>query len=130
MILFIIDIIVYNLTYYSSYLMLLNLNKKDNYIKLILISILLDYVILKTYYKLIVIMLILIFLNNYVFKYKRENLVNFLSINIINYILFIVLSNIINFNISYTYISLTIVNNFFMYITCSFVYYIKFINRD
>ena len=129
MIFFFLDILIYNLTSFSTYLILLNLNKKDNYYKIILISFILDFIILNTYYKNILVFILLIFINNYILNYKLTNLVNYLSINILNYSLFIVLSNIINMNMSFTNISLIILNNFIIYILISLVYYYKFINK-
>ena len=129
MILFFIDLIVYNITSFSTYLVLLNLNKKDNYYKLVLIAFILDFIILNTYYKNIVVFLLLILINNYILNYRLDNLVNYLSVNIINYCLFIILSNLINLNTSITNISIMIVSNFIMYMTISVFYYYKFINK-
>ena len=129
MIFFFIDIIIYNITSFSTYLVLLNLNKKNNYYKLVLIAFILDFIILNTYYKNIVVFLLLILINNYILNYRLDNLVNYLSVNIINYCLFIILSNLINLNASITNISIMIVSNFIIYMTISVFYYYKFINK-
>ena len=118
------------MTNYASYLLLLNLNKNENYHKLLFISIILDYFVLKTYYKCMVVILLIIIINKYILRYKMTNLVNYLSINIINYVLFIVLSNFINYNFSFYSISNVLVNNFILYITISLLYYYKIINKN
>ena len=130
MMFFLIDILVYNLTSSYSFLILLNLNRKTKYIKLVILSIILDYIIFDTYYKWICIISILLLINKYVFRYKIENIVNFLSINILNYCLFLILNSFINYNFSFYKISNLIINNFFLYIIISIIYYYKCINKD
>ena len=127
MIYLIIDILIYNITNYFTYLILLNLNKKNNYFELLVCACILDFIVLKTYYKNIVIFLILILINKYLLDYKKTNLVNYLSINILNYSIFIMLSSFINNNFSYTNISITIINNFILYILIVIIYYYQVI---
>ena len=129
MILFFLDILIYNITTYSTYFILLYLNNKKSHYKLILIAFILDFIIFNTYYKNIVIFTFLIIMNNSILNYKLTNIVNYLCINIINYALFIVLSNLINYNYSFFYLSNTIVNNFMIYICVSLIYYYKVINK-
>jgi len=111
MILFFIDILIYNLTSFNTYLVLLNLLNKENKYKLIIIALILDLIIFNTYFKNIIIILILILINKYLLNYKKT-IVNYLNINILNYILFIILTNFINFNFSFTNISSIIIDNF------------------
>ena len=111
MILFLIDILIYNLTSFNTYLVLLNLLNKENKYKLIIITLILDLIIFNTYFKNIIIILILMLINKYLLNYKNT-IVNYLSINILNYNLFIILTNLVNFNFSFTNISSIIIDNF------------------
>lgn len=130
MIFFLLDILIYNFTKYQVYLVLLNLNNKNNYYKFLIISIILDFIVLNTYYKNIILFIILILINKYILNYKVTNLVNFLAINIINYVLFIIIGNLINLNLSFFNISTTIVQNFIIYIFISLIYYYKIITQS
>jgi hypothetical protein len=127
MILLGLDIIVYNFTAYNTYFILLNLLNQKNNSKMIFIGIILDFIVLKTYYKNLLVIILLILINKYLLNFNKKNIVNFLLINIINYSLFIILSNLINLNTAITSISITIVTNFFLNILIWFTYYYKFI---
>ena len=111
MILFFIDILIYNLTSFNTFLVLLNLLNKENKYKLIIIALILDLIIFNTYFKNIIVILVLILINKYLLNYKNT-IVNYLSINILNYTLFIIITNLINFNFSFTNISSIIIDNF------------------
>ena len=128
MILFLLDFLVYNFTSYNTYFILLNLMEKKYYKKLFFIGVILDFIILKTYFKNLLVIFILIIINKYLLNFNKKNIVAFLTINIINYQLFIVLSSIMNCNLSFLEINNIIVNNYLMHLIISVIYYYKFIN--
>ena len=129
MIFLILDILVYNYTKYNSYLILLNLYKKNNVFKIVLISLILDFIIFKTYYKFSFILITIFTINKKVLKYNLNKTINFISLNIINYIIFILLNSIVNNNVSYFSISLIIVNDILLNMIISIIYYYKFIKH-
>lgn len=128
MILFLLDFLVYNFTSYNTYFILLNLMEKKYYKKLFFIGVILDFIILKTYFKNLLVIFILIIINKYLLNFNKKNIVVFLAINIINYQLFIVLSSIMNCNLSFLEINNILVNNYLMHFIISVIYYYKFIN--
>ena len=127
MLLFLLDLLVFNLTRYNTYFVLLNLSKK-RYVILIIIGLILDYIIFDTYIKNTIVFLIMIFINKYIINYNLKNIVNFLGANILNYVIFFFLSSFVNFDYSLINISYIIIQDFFVYIVFSLIYYYKFIN--
>lgn len=127
MILFILDGLIYNLTTYNTYLILLNLSKKK-YFSLIIIGLILDLIIFDTYIKNTIVMVLLIIINKYIINFDLKNIINYLSINILNFIIYFILSSFVTFNFSMSTISYLIIENFTLYMVFSLVYYYKFIN--
>jgi len=103
------DTIINNFSSYSSYFFIVYLYNKS-YKNYLLTGLILDFIIFNTFC-LNTILLTLIYLINKVFNnLNKQNIYNYVFINLFNYLLFIVLSNIfIGNNISQTLI--TIGNN-------------------
>jgi len=103
------DTIINNFSSYSSYFFIVYLYNKS-YKNYLLTGLILDFIIFNTFC-LNTILLTLIYLINKVFNnLNKQNIYNYVFINLFNYLLFIVLSNIfIGNNISQTFI--TIGNN-------------------
>ncbi len=127
--LLILDILIYSLTKYKTYLVLLNFSFKNKIFKWLYIIFTLDFIVFNSYYKYLIIFIMLFILNKYILKYNNKILSNFLSINIINYCLFIILSNLINRNFDFASISKFIVDNFILNFIIWIIFYFSFISK-
>ena len=127
MILFLIDILIFNSTSYNVYLILLNFYKKDNTLLILTLGLFLDFIIFKTYYKFSIVLFIILLINKKILNFNLNKTINFICVYIINYVLFIFLNSVINNNFSYFSISQIIIHNLILNITISMVYYYKFI---
>lgn len=94
-----LDCLVYNYTTYSSFFFLENLNKRS-LIYNFTVAFILDFIILKTYFINIILLISFYFLKNYILKLNYHNFINYLGINM----LFVVLYYLITSGI-YSYIS-------------------------
>lgn len=129
MILFFVDILIYNFTDFNTYLFLLNFINYKNIYKLCWIAIFLDFIIFHTIYKNILIILFMILINKYLLKVNKKNLLTYIVTNILNYSFFIILVNIINKNLDFQSISLFIVNDLMINFILWLIIY-KYINES
>ncbi len=91
-----LDVLINNYTKYTSYFFLLYLYNKP-YKYYLLTALILDLIIFKSFYNIII--LTIIYIINYIFKdLNKKNIYNYLFINIFNYIIYIILSNIFIWN--------------------------------
>lgn len=97
MIYLLIDILVSNYTKYSSYFFIRYLYNKS-YKYYLCVGLILDCIILNTYFYNIIILTIMFLLNKILKDLNKANFYNYIFINVFNYILYIILSNLIVFN--------------------------------
>ena len=91
-----LDVLINNYTKYTSYFFILYLYNKP-YKYYLLTALILDLIIFKSFYNIII--LTIIYIINYIFKdLNKKNIYNYLFINIFNYIIYIILSNIFIWN--------------------------------
>lgn len=121
MLFLIIDIILLIYTNIKSSLFLININNFN----IVVLIFIIDIIFFNNIYMSIIIFLLYLF-NKYILKYGKD-FVSFITIYIINYSLFIVLSNLNNFN--FYYISSFIVENIFINIVIVSIIYFKFISK-
>ncbi len=115
-ILIIIDILINSYSRYSSFFFIVYLyNKKYKYF--LLTGLILDFLIFKVYFINTLILTIIYIFNKLFRALNKKNIYNYILINIFNYIVFIILSNINN-NSFNTLILLgsNILFNIFMYL--------------
>lgn len=104
--LLLIDIIVGNYTKYTSYFFISYLYNKS-YKHYLLVGLILDYIIFNTYFYNIIILTAMYFLNKLLNDLNKDNFYNYIFINMYNYLLYIVLSNLLLFNnLDYIFISI------------------------
>lgn len=102
MIFLLLDILIYNLTDYNSYFFLLSLiaYKADDYMKMIFISLFLDFIVLSVPFINTIILSILFFVNKTFFKLKKKTLVNYLLMANFNFTAYnLILSILYSFDI-------------------------------
>ncbi len=95
-----LDCIVYNYTKYSSFFFLANLNKRS-LIYNFTVAFMLDFVILKTYFINIFLILIFYFLRKKVFKLNYHIFLNYLGINMLFVLIYHLITSFI-----YSYLNL------------------------
>lgn len=95
--LLLLDILINNYTAYSSYFFIIYLyNKPLKYF--ILTGLILDFVIFDTLFLNTFILIIMYFINNVFSILNKNNIYNYVFVNIFNYLLFIILGSIIRVN--------------------------------
>lgn len=95
--LLILDILINNYTKYTSYFFIVFLyNKSFKYY--LLTGLILDFIIFNSFFLNTIILVLMYFANKIFKELNKNNIYNFIFINIFNYILFIMLSNIFLFN--------------------------------
>lgn len=104
--LFILDIIINNFTKYTTFFFIIYLYKKS-YKYYFYAGLFLDFIIFDTYFHNIFILSVIYLMNKLLKDLNKNNFYNYVFINIYNYLLYIILSNLIVFNsISNTFISI------------------------
>lgn len=96
-----LDCLVYNYTDYLSFFFLTNLNKRS-LIYILAVAVMLDFVILKTYYINIILLPLFYLTRRYIFKFNYNNFINYLGVNIFFVIMYYLITSSI-----YSYLSLT-----------------------
>ena len=129
MILLLLDLLIYNFTTAQTYLVLLNFSYKKKISTLFLIALILDFILFSTLYKNLFVFLILFLLNHFVYNYDLKNLVHYLSVQILNYSLFIFLSMLLSFNFSFSACCNIIVEHLLLNFIIWILFYYKFINK-
>lgn len=116
-ILFLLDIILYNFTSYTTYFFIVYLYNKP-YKYYLLCGLILDLVIFETMYLNIIILTIIYLLNKLFNDLNKHHFYNYVFINLFNYLAFIILSNIIfaNFSIIFYKIGINLFVNLLFYI--------------
>lgn len=116
-ILFLLDIILYNFTSYTTYFFIIYLYNKP-YKYYLLCGLILDLVIFETMYLNIIILTIIYLLNKLFNDLNKHHFYNYVFINLFNYLAFIILSNIIfaNFSIIFYKIGINLFVNLLFYI--------------
>lgn len=104
MYLLILDILIYNLTPYNSFFFLLSLFflRKNDYLRVIILGLILDFIILDKFLINTVILLIIFTINKKIIPLKNRDLKTYLIFNIISYLFFVLCLAVINqkFNFS------------------------------
>ena len=95
--LIILDILINNYTKYTSYFFIIYLYNKP-YRYYLLTGLILDFIIFKTYYFNIIILSIIYIINKIFKGLNKDSIYIYLLVNIFNYLLFIILSNLAMFN--------------------------------
>ena len=115
-ILFLLDIILYNFTSYTTYFFIIYLYNKP-YKYYLLCGLILDLVIFETMYLNIIILTIIYLLNKLFNDLNKHHFYNYVFINLFNYLAFIILSNIIfaNFSIIFYKIGINLFVNLLFY---------------
>jgi len=127
--LIILDILINNFTKYTSYFFIIYLYNKP-YKYYVLVGLILDFIIFNTYFYNLIILTIIYLLDKLLKDLNKNNFYNFIFIAIYNYLLFIILSNLIVFNnLEYIFLSIgsNLVINIIFYVL-SYRIYLKRIN--
>lgn len=95
--LFLIDILINNFTKYTSYFFIVFLYNKP-YKCYLLVGLILDLIVFDTYFYNLIILTIIYFLNRLLSDLNKNNFYNYVFINAFNYLMFIILTNSLNFN--------------------------------
>lgn len=114
MIFLLLDILIYNFTKYNTYLILLNFVTLKNKKTILFLALFLDCIVFHTWYKNLIVFLILLLFNEYIYNFNTKQIVSYLAVSILNYVLFLLLSNIINGNFNVFFICTSIVESFFL----------------
>lgn len=114
MIFLLLDILIYNFTKYNTYLILLNFVTLKNKKTILFLALFLDCIVFHTWYKNLIVFLILLLFNEYIYNFNTKQIVSYLAVSILNYVLFLLLSNIINGNFNIFFICTSIVESFFL----------------
>lgn len=129
MILFLIDILCWNLTSFKTFFIILNfIHFKKSYIYLYIV-IFFEFLIFKSHYRFLILILIMLIVNNKLLKkyFNQKNIIEYLSLNVINYFIFIILGSMLNNNFSmsniFLYATSNLLLNFFIWI----IYFYKVI---
>lgn len=129
MILFLIDILCWNLTSFKTFFIILNfIHSKKSYIYLYIV-IFFEFLIFKSHYRFLILILIMLIVNNKLLKkyFNQKNIIEYLSLNVINYFIFIILGSMLNNNFSmsniFLYATSNLLLNFFIWI----IYFYKVI---
>lgn len=117
MIFLLLDILIYNFTKYNTYLILLNFVTLKNKKTILFLALFLDCIVFHTWYKNLIVFLILLLFNEYIYNFNTKQIVSYLAVSILNYVLFLLLSNIINGNFNVFFICTSIVESFFLNFT-------------
>ncbi len=103
MIFLLLDILIYNFTSYNSYFFLIYicLYNKNEYIKVIFIGLLLDFILLNTQFINTLILLLVFIINKRFFKFKKKTLLSYLLVTNFNFVLYnLLLAIIYDFNLT------------------------------
>lgn len=115
-----LDCIVYNYTKYYSFFFLTNLNKRS-LVYNFTVAFMLDFVILKTYFINIFLILIFYFLRKKVFKLNYYNFFNYLGINMLFVLIYHIITSLI-----YSYLNLSKILSIILINSCFYaICYIK-----
>ncbi|MBE6140943.1 MAG: hypothetical protein E7172_05390 [Firmicutes bacterium] len=106
MIFLLIDVLIYKYSNLKSYLFLISLNKKD-YLEVLGISFVLDFIIFKTYFINIVLLSILYYLKKYFKSYILYNLFNIV-------IYYIFMNSLFNYLDIYKFLEVIVLNSVFV----------------
>lgn len=127
--LIILDVLINNFTKYTSYFFIVYLYNKP-YKYYVLVGLILDFIIFNTYFYNLIILTIIYLLDKLLKDLNQNNFYNFVFITIYNYLLFIILSNLIVFNnLEYIFLSIgsNLIINIIFYVL-SYRIYLKRIN--
>ncbi len=91
------DILINNYSRYTSFFFIIYLYNK-NYKYYLITGLILDFIIFKTYYINIIILSIIYLLNMLFNSLNKNNIYNYVFINIFNYMMYIILSNLTIYN--------------------------------
>ena len=117
MICLLLDILIYNLTPYSSYFFLEVINHKK-YVCVFIVAFILDFIILKTYYINIIVLTLLYLLKKYDIKINYNNFIYYLIFNVFSVTFYYLIVNLIfNYLSIKNYISILIINIIFIMIS-------------
>lgn len=112
-----LDCLVYNYTSYNSLFFLTNLNKRSLIYNLT-VGFMLDFIILRTYYINIVLILIFYCLRKYLFKFNYNNFINYISVNMFFVITYYLITSSIYSFLSIKVLGNIIFVNFIFYLIC------------
>lgn len=105
----IIDILINNYTKFTSFFFIIYLYNKS-YKYYLYLGIILDFIIFNTYFYNIIIFTIIYLMNKPLKELNMNNIWNYIFVNIYNYLLYIIFSNLFVFN-NLNHIFLSIGNN-------------------
>ena len=112
-----LDILIYNFTPYLSYFFLLNLNNKS-YIYNLSVALLIDFLILHTYFYVTIFVTIIYFIKKYFFKFNYHNFYIYFLYNISLILIFYLVSSLIFSYISFSnLINVLVINSIFIVIS-------------
>lgn len=111
--LILLDILIYNYTNYKSFFFLVSVNllKPNDYIKIALIGLFLDFIILNQFFINTISLLILFFLNKKVFPLKSRSFCYYLMSYIFNYLTYTLILSTYNQNFNLNTFSISLVIN-------------------
>ena len=118
--LLLLDILIYNLTPYSSYFFLIApiFTSKKDWLKIILIGLIIDNVILNTYFVNTAIFIVIFLINKHIFKFYSRSFFNYFLVANFNFIFYyFILSAIYHFDL------MLFVNAYFLntaFLICSY----------
>lgn len=111
-----LDILIYNYTPYFSYFFLLNLNTKS-YIYNLALAILIDFLILHTWFYNIIFITIVYFFKKYFCKFNYHNFNTYFITNLLIILIYYFLSFLIFKYITiYSFLAVLIINSIFIFI--------------
>jgi len=105
----IIDILINNYTKFTSFFFIICLYNKS-YKHYLYIGIILDFIIINTYFYNIIILTLIYLMNKPLKELNMNNIWNYIFVNIYNYLLYIIFSNLFVYN-NLNHIFLSIGNN-------------------
>lgn len=109
-----LDILLYNFTPFISYCFLINLNQKS-YIYNLSIAIIIDFIILHTYFYNVIIVTLLYIIYHYLLKFNYHNFNIYYIVNLSFALLYYVIFSLIFSNINFINIlNLLIINSIFI----------------
>lgn len=113
-----LDVLIYNYTSYNSFFFLLSLLTIDDkeYIKVIILGLLLDLIIFNLPYINTTILLLLFIINKKIIKIKDRSLKTFLYLILFDYFVYIFFLIMLNRNLNFTNFIISIIINIIFYV--------------